>query len=145
MAKRNSNTIQDIYKHYTDNTEDNYSIDYKTYRDVLNSFFQMLSYNLIEEGHTIKLPYNLGYLDIVKSRNWIKAKRYSIDFKATREYGKIIYHLNEHSGGYKHRCHWTKFGCNIANLNKYRFIMTRTNKRRLAQIILNRERDYVEI
>ena len=139
---RKSNTITDIYKYYTDNYE--YEVDYSIYKDVVSSFFKLLRDNLIEEGKTIKIPFNLGYLDVVKSKKWLKANKLSVDFKSTNELGKVIYYLNDHSDGYKYMCHWSKIGSKVSNLNKYRFVLTRANKRRLAQIILNKERDYIE-
>lgn len=139
---RVSNTIPDIYKYYDDNYE--YKVDYKIYRDIISNFFKLLSDNLIVHGKTVKLPFNLGYLDIVKSRKWFKANKLSVDFKSTNELGKTIYYLNDHTDGYKYMCHWSKVGSKIRNINKYRFVLTRTNKRNLAQIIFNKEKDYIE-
>nr|DAQ64950.1 MAG TPA: hypothetical protein [Bacteriophage sp.] len=32
----------------------------------------------------------------------------SVDYKSSKEEGKRIYHLNEHSNGYKYRLYWSK-------------------------------------
>nr|DAG45344.1 MAG TPA: hypothetical protein [Caudoviricetes sp.]DAV24016.1 MAG TPA: hypothetical protein [Bacteriophage sp.] len=32
----------------------------------------------------------------------------SVDYKSSKEEGKKIYHLNEHSNGYKYRLYWSK-------------------------------------
>jgi hypothetical protein len=66
-------------------------------------------------------------------------------YAETKKVGKIVYHLNEHSNFYKYRYYWNKH--NMLNHNKtmYQLIMTRDNKRRLAQIIKNKERDYLEL
>ena len=65
-----------------------------------------------------------------------------IDWAASKKLGKRIYHLNDHTGGYKYRFYWTK-GI-IKNITAYSFIPTRTNTRTLAGILKdkNRELDY---
>ena len=60
------------------------------------------------------------------------------------EYDKIIYHLNEHSDGYKYRLYWSKQPYTFSNRYKYQLSLTRTNKRHLAQLIFNRK-DYINI
>ena len=58
---------------------------------------------------------------------------------------KLIYHLNEHSNYYKFRYYWSKIEMLIPNRSKYQFVASRANKRELAQIIKNNERDYQTI
>ncbi len=60
------------------------------------------------------------------------------------KYNKVIYHLNDHTGGYKYRFYWNKHNMLTKNKTMYQLIMTRDNKRYLAQILKNRVRDYVE-
>lgn len=141
-------TVKDFYKYYIDNLEENspYEVDYKTYRSILEDYFKYLRDEVIEEGNTIKIPGRLGQLSIIKQMpaHWNK-NSLCVDFKATAEYGKTIYHLNEHSNGFKYRFRWNKTNLLIRNSAAYQLVMTRANKRRLAQIIKNRERDYVEL
>lgn len=144
MIKK-SHTVVEFYNEYINNCEENYKVDYKTYKDITSKFFKYLTEELIENGKPVKIPVNLGTIEIVKSKKWFSAKRFSVDFKLTNELGKVIYHLNEHTDGFKFRCHWSKNNVNATNINKYRFVLTRANKRRLAQIIINKERDYIEI
>lgn len=48
-------------------------------------------------------------MQVVKYRpKSLTPKSLSIDYKASKEYDKKIYHLNEHSDGYKFRLYWSK-------------------------------------
>src|SRR5699024_6379305 len=148
MQETKSYTGKDFYKSYIDYVGDNplYQVENKRFRDIINEYFKYLRDELIENGKEIKLPCRLGTLSIVKH----KPKEYSgrslrIDYAETKKVGKIVYHLNEHSNFYKYRYYWNKH--NILNHKKTmnQLIMTRDNKRRLAQIIKNKERDYLEL
>lgn len=148
MAKTLSYTIKDFYKSYVNHTSFNksYFVEYKVFRAIIVDYFKYLRDSILEEGRTCKLPARLGTLGVIKH----KPKEYAapslrVDFKATREYGKIIYHLNEHSRGFKYRFHWSKQNVITRGSANYKLIMTRANKRRLAKIIKNNERDYIEI
>lgn len=55
------------------------------------------------------MPYGLGFIQVVKYRpKSLTSKSLSVDYKASKEYDKKIYHLNEHSDGYKFRLYWSK-------------------------------------
>ena len=147
MQETKSYTGKDFYKSYIDYVGDNplYQVEYRVFRDIINDYFKYLRDELIENGKEIKLPCRLGTLSIVKH----KPKEYSgrslrIDYVETKKVGKVVYHLNEHSNFYKYRYYWNKH--NMLNHNKtmYQLIMTRDNKRRLAYIIKNKLRDYIE-
>lgn len=148
MQETKSYTGKDFYKSYIDYVGDNplYQVEYRVFRDIINDYFKYLRDELIENGKEIKLPCRLGTLSIVKH----KPKEYSgrslrIDYAETKKVSKVVYHLNEHSNFYKYRYYWNKH--NMLNHNKtmYQLIMTRDNKRRLAQIIKSKERDYIEL
>lgn len=91
------------------------------------------------------MPYGLGVVCIVK----YKPKSYtdqslSVDYKSSKEEGKRIYHLNEHSNGYKYRLYWSKVPKIFSARYKYQLCMVRENKRHLAQLIFNKQ-DYINI
>lgn len=143
-----SYTGKDFYESYCKYTEGNplYQIDYTLFRSILNDYFKYLKKEIIENGKEVKLPCRLGSLCIVKHKpkEWSK-KSLRIDYQSSKEAGKMIYHLNDHSDGYKYRYYWNKQNMLTKNKTKYQLIMTRENKRRLAQIIKNRERDYITL
>ena len=73
------------------------------------------------------------------------SKSLRIDYHESKVQGKIVYFLNEHSDYYKFRFLWSKKNSLLINKTRYQFVATRANKRRLAQIIKNKEHDYIEI
>lgn len=148
MQETKSYTGKDFYKSYIGYVGDNplYQVEYRVFRDIINDYFKYLRDELIENGKEIKLPCRLGTLSIVKH----KPKEYSgrslrIDYAETKKVGKIVYHLNEITNGYKFRFYWNKHNMLVKNKTKYQLVMTRANKRRLAYILKNRIRDYVEL
>ncbi len=148
MQPTNSHTIVDFYNNYSQQIkkESVYDVTYEQYKKVVIDYFKFLRDELIENGKELKLPYRLGRLSIIKRKpKVLERKSLRIDFAATRQYDKIIYHLNEHSDGYKYRFYWNKHDCNVMNKTKYELVMTRYNKRRLAVIIKGGIRDYPEL
>lgn len=144
-----SYTIRSIYNEFLKYTQDNplyNNVDYKVFRDIILDYYLYIQEEVIENGNEIKLPCNLGTISIRKKRSeYWNGKGCSIDYKATKENNKLIYYINEHSDGYKFRLYWSKLKCNISNGMKYMLILSRSNKRRLAQIIKNKEQDYLEL
>lgn len=147
MEQTKSHTIKDFYKSYQEYVADNplYQIEYKTFREIITDYFQYLRDQIIEEGREVKLPCRLGSLYVIKHRpKHLDGRSLRVDYYSTKKYGKLMYHLNEHSDGYKYRFRWDRRECNVPNRSKYNLVMTRQNKRRLASIIKNNERDYFE-
>lgn len=148
MSPTKSHTIVDFYNSYEEQVtaQSIYDITYEQYRAVVTDYFLYLREELIENGKEIKLPYRLGKLSIIKRRpKTYDSKSLRIDFAETRKHDKVIYHLNEHSDGYKYRFYWNKHDSNVMNKTRYELIMTRYNKRRLAVIIKSGLRDYPEL
>ena len=143
-----SYTIKDFYNFYTDNIDNNplYSIEYSIYKQIVLEYFQYIKDNLIENSKEIKLPCRLGTLAIVKRKpkNY-DSKSLRVDYHATKLYGKTIYHLNEHSNGWKYNFHWSKKDMCVKNKSAYQFVACRALKRQLAQYIKNNIHDYIPI
>ena len=139
---------KDFYKSYMEYVDDNplYQDEYRKFRDIINDYFRYLRDEIIENGKEVRLPCRMGTLQVVKHKpKTYTSKSLRIDFKATKEAGKTIYHLNEHTNMYKYRFLWSKQNMLTKNKTKYQLIMTRANKRRLAYLLKNRVRDYIEI
>ena len=91
------------------------------------------------------MPYGLGYIQVGKYLpKQYNAESLSVDFKTSKELDKKIYHLNEHSNGYKYRLYWSKRPRTFPDRYKYTLGFVRQNKRRLAQLIFNKQ-DYIDI
>lgn len=131
-----------MYKEYIKQYD---KIDYNTYKYIVNCFYDLFLNTLFEDSKLIKLPYGLGSVCIVKYKpKTLTQKSLSVDYKASAEYGKKIYHLNEHSDGYKFRLYWSKLPQTFPDRYKYQLSLVRTNKRKLAKYIFNKH-DYINI
>ena len=147
-SRTKSYTIASFYNDYLDNIEKDtvYDINYTKYRAIVTDYFKHLRQRLIEEGKRIKLPYRMGTVQIVKSRpKHLDKRSLRIDYKATKETGKLIFLLNEHSDFFKYRAFYSKLEMMVPNKSKYQLTLTRANKRRLAALIKSREMDYEEL
>ena len=146
--KTKSYTIASFYNDYLNNIDKDtvYDIDYTKYRAIVTDYFQYLRQRLIEEGKMIKLPYRMGNVQVIKSRpKHLDKRSLRIDYQATKQYNKLMLLTNEHSDYMKYRYWWNKIDMMVPNKSKYQLVATRANKRRLCQIIKNKELDYEEI
>ena len=138
--RKQSYTTYDIYNNYDKKDQ----IPYSTFRGIVDKLNDSIL-SVLQNGQNYKLPCSLGTVQIVK----YKPKEYnkhslSIDFNESKKLDKRIYHLNEHSNGYKYRLYWSKQPFSFTNRYKYQLCFTRANKRQLAQLIFN-NKDYLDI
>ena len=141
---KKSYTIADMYNTWI---KENNDVDmiYLRFKRILDKFNKTILEGLQDRSEGFKMPYGLGYIQIVKYRpKKYNSKSLSKDYKSSNEYGKPIYHLNEHSDGYKFRLYWSKLPQTFPDRYKYTLNFVRTNKRRLAQLIFN-HKDYINI
>lgn len=130
-----------MYKAYSKDED----IDYYTFKQILDAFNTYMMDCILNYSDIIKLPYGLGSIGIVKYKpKTMTPKSLSVDYKASAEYGKKIYHLNEHSDGYKFRLYWSKLPQTFPDRYRYQLSLVRANKRKLAQLIFNKK-DYINI
>tara|TARA_E500000305_G_scaffold108637_2_gene111475 strand:+ start:802 stop:1266 length:465 start_codon:yes stop_codon:yes gene_type:complete len=133
----------DIYMYYKNNTIPELQVSKKEFRKICDEFNKLIIDEILINSEEIRMPYRLGTLRVKKSKmKYDDKNKLKIDWAASRKLGKRIYHLNDHTGGYKYRFYWTK-GI-VKNVTAYSFIPTRTNTRTLAGILKdkNRELDY---
>jgi len=134
-------TIKDMYESYVDYTgENNLSpIGYVTFKLIILDHFEYIKAKLFN-GMEYEMPYRLGILNIMKS----KTRGRSVDFGATRKAGYTIWYTNDHSNGYKYRLHWNTNAALTNDIKKYRINFTRYNKRGLAKLIKDQQKDFIE-
>lgn len=136
--------MTDFYEKYIEEIDEGspYDVDYNTFRDICEKFYKGVMDHIFEGGLYI-LPYNMGDISIKGKRVKVLDKyTMPIDWKATNEAGKKVYHLNDHTNYYKYRFSWSKIFRHTKNKSRYRLIFTRTNKRRLAKIIKSGDYNY---
>lgn len=103
MIKVDCATIE-FWKHYVSRFKQSNKkvpVTMSTYRKIIGEYNKEISRQLLE-GKTYKIPYRLGYFSIIRRPTMIgtiinNKHALKIDFKATKEEGKVIYHMNEHT------------------------------------------------
>ena len=146
--KTASYTIPSFYNSYITSIETDtiYDVPYATYRQIVIDYFQYIRDEVIENSKEFKLPYRLGSISIVKHKpKHYNSKSLRIDYQETKKQNKLILLDNMHSDMYKYRLYWKKYEVLLTNKTKYQLVMTRANKRHLAQIIKNKIHDYLEL
>lgn len=139
IKNKKSTTFRDMYKTLP------LELDYFTYTRILDEMCNVILQHIFNRSEGFKMPYGLGFIQIGKYKpKTFTAKSLSIDYKASKEYNKYIYHLNEHSDGYKYRLYWSKIPRTFPDRYKYQLCLVRDNKRKLAQLIFNKQ-DYLDI
>lgn len=142
MKSKKSYTITDIYKRYHKIDKD---VPYVRFKRILTEFNKIVKEILLMRSECFKMPYGLGYTQIVKYKpKCMNSYSLSKDYKESKIYNKTIYHLNEHSDGYKYRMFWSKVPYTFADRYKYQLSLVRENKRLLAQLIFKNQ-DYLNI
>lgn len=112
-----------------------YSINLKTYKDIIKNCIEVLIEMLIE-GKTFSIPYSLGEMRIIryKVKNWKKA---GINWKETKETGSYVYYTLNHTEGYKFYIEWTKNKKSFLGQTYWRFHPHKSCKLKLSKAVLN--------
>jgi len=130
----------DVYKYYKKNVIPELQVDKQTFRKICDEFNKAFIDEILINSEEVRFPYRLGTLRIKKSKmKYDDKNKLKIDWAQSKKLGKRIYHLNDHTGGYKYRFYWVK-GI-VKNITAYSFIPTRTNTRTLASILKDKERE----
>lgn len=120
-------------------------VPYELYKRILDEMCNVILEHVLNRSEGFKMPYGLGFIQVGKYRpKNLDVHSLSVDYKSSDIYGKRIYHLNEHSDGYKYRLYWSKIPRTFPDRYKYQLGFVRQNKRRLAQLIFNKQ-DYIDI
>lgn len=119
-------------------------VDYGLYKRILEEMCKVILEYVLDGSEGFKMPFGLGFIQIGKYKQKITTDKLAVDYKASKEYGKRIYHLNEHSDGYKYRLYWSKIPRTFPDRYKYQLCLVRQNKRKLAQLIFDKH-DYLDI
>lgn len=127
-------------------------VDKKTFISVWEDYIDWGFTENIFKGRVFKLPY-IGDLQLKKKKVCLRErdgkinKRYlKIDYKRTKELWnndpvakkekKLIFHLNQHTGGFYYKISWDKrYARKVANITYFKFVFVRKWKRMIAQIL----------
>lgn len=139
---KKSYTIRDMFKDYHKIDE---NMSYFRFKRILDKFNEIIKEKILNASESFKMPCRLGLIAIVKYKpKTYTQKSLSKDYKTSKELNKTVYHLNEHSNGYKYRLYWSKNKNTFPDIYKYNLSLVRQNKRKLAQLIFNGN-DYINI
>jgi|SRR5690554_678587 len=122
------------YKNKSKNYKD---ITLTQYRSVCKDFNKMIVDEVLEGGDCVKLPFRMGWFWVKKIKTNFKNPR--IDFKATAELGRTVYHTNAHSDNYYAKWSWSKRKSMIKNLVYYDFKATWSNVRAISRIMFQKD------
>lgn len=133
--------IRDIYKHYVEKCEKKGHVpsDYKVFTSILKEF-NLLLRDKILNNDTVKLPYRMGYLGIIKFENTFnpeKQYKWKIDYKKSKEVGHIVYYGAE----YGYRWKWFRTLAKVSGKKYYHFKPCRLASRSITKK-LNEGIDY---
>lgn len=146
--------IKDIYELYTTEVPKSSQVPYSLFSDVLRDFNLGLVDKVINNSEGVELPFRLGHLRVRKCKvnlsrkdtlipDWDSTNKLWQNNPKAKEEKKLVYHLNEHRGGFKYKIFWDKSLSKLKNKSFYFFIPTRKFKRTVASILKNNlEIDY---
>lgn len=116
-------------------------VSFDDWKNIVYSFNDSFREYILETGEKAKLPYGFGDFSINKK---IRRKKKGlndefvnlpVDWKKTKEKGKIIYNFNYHTEGYFFGWVWFKESARFKNSALWYFKPTRTTSRLLSHYI----------
>ncbi len=134
---------KELYKFYTEQSPNKDVVDKPTFSKVSSDFNQIIGQYVLE-GKEVKFPSRLGFLRIRKHKNKMEKESLLTDWKLTKQVGKIVKHLNDHTNGFFFRFYWDKKISNAIKQSYYKFYPVRDLKRGLAYNIKVNKMDYFE-
>jgi hypothetical protein len=111
------------------------------WRNIIYSFNELFKTYILETGEKARLPFGFGEFSInKKKRRKRKGKNdefinLPVDWKKTKEKGKIIYNFNYHTEGFFFGWMWFKESARFKNLDLWYFKPSRTTSRLLSHYI----------
>ena len=109
--------------------------------NIIYSFNEAFKNYILETGEKAKLPFGFGEFSInKKKRRKLKGLNNEfvnlpVDWKKTKEKGKIIYNFNYHTEGYFFGWMWFKDSVRLKNADLWFFKPSRTTSRLLSHYL----------
>jgi hypothetical protein len=122
------------------------TLSYWDYQNIVYTFNYNFRDYILESGNKAKLPWGLGDFAISKRKrrkmktlpDGTEVITLAIDWKKTKELGKKIYHLNNHTEGYNFKWKWFNKSARFYESCIWNFKPARTTSRLLTHY-LNQE------
>lgn len=134
-----------------------YNVPYKIRREIADKFFDYL-FEIMLQGHKIKLPKRLGYLYIVgrkknvyikgdnvfsKMINWKETNKLWAEKPETKEQKLFVYYDNYHSSGFSYSLQWDKEKCLITNKIFYKAFLMPKRRKQLCDYLHNNKASFI--
>ena len=118
-------------------------ITFASYKEVIYTWNAAFANHILETGEKIKIPYGIGPLTITKYKPLTIYKEHkgivypnrAIDWAASKEENKIIYHLNRTTDGYKYYWAWFPKDSYFKFSHIWKFEMARIHSRLLSKYL----------
>jgi hypothetical protein len=127
------------------------TITFDEWKKVLYTFNEGFRKHILETGDKDRLPFGFGEISInkkkrkrIKSNNGKEFINLPIDWKKTKEKGKVIYNFNYHTEGYFFGWHWFKKTARFKHSDLWYFKPFRTTSRLITEYI-NKDNKYQHI
>ena len=157
--------VFDIFKFYKTKQKELKKdfVERSLFSKIVKQFNDEICKEIVENAYEYRMPFRLGYLRIRKHKtriildangklktshmhpDWTATKALWEKSESAKKEKKIMWHTNKHTQGFYCKWYWDKTVCNIRNSSVYSLVMSRTNKRNIADAIKNKENtDYYE-
>lgn len=116
-------------------------LTFDQWRNIIYTYTDYFKTYILETGERAKLPYGFGEFSInKKKRRKLKGLKdefinLPVDWKKTKEKGKIIYNFNFHTEGYFFGWMWFKSTARLKHTDLWYFKPSRTTSRLLSHYL----------
>lgn len=117
-------------------------LSFDEWRNIIYSYTDGFKEYILETGEKAKLPFGFGEFSINKKKRrkmkGVDGKEFinlPVDWKKTREKGKIIYNFNFHTEGYFFGWMWFKDSARLKQTDLWYFKPSRTTSRLLSHYL----------
>jgi len=123
-------------------------ISFDEWRNIIYSYNELFKEYILETGEKVKMPFGFGEFSINKKKckriNTVAGgKQYinlPVDWKKTKEKGKIIYNFNYHTEGFFFGWYWFKKSARFKHSDLWYFKPARTTSRLLSHYLTTNEK-----
>lgn len=126
-------------------------VTFDDWRNIVHTFNDSFKIHILETGDKVKLPLGFGEFAINKKKrskvkviDGVERINLPIDWKKTKEKGKVIYNFNYHTEGFFFGWMWFKPTARLRNTDLWYFKPSRVTSRLLSHY-LKSDNKYQEI
>lgn len=124
------------------------TLSFDEWRNIIYSYNEAFKEYILETGEKVKMPFGFGEFSINKKKrkkvNIVEGgKQYinlPVDWKKTKEKGKIIYNFNYHTEGFFFGWYWFKKSARFKHSDLWYFKPARTTSRLLSHYLTTNEK-----